>query len=209
MNLRRSKSQFNPAMHFPAQDQAVVSKHYTAANAILEYGSGGSTVLAAELGKPVVSVESDSAWAKQMNALLASRHPNAQATVQHVNIGKTGKWGKPLRPDGALNYHSYPMSVWDSKGFHHPDVILIDGRFRVACFCTTLLRLKKPATILFDDYNGRDRYQIVERLLKPIEQHERMAVFEANPTQIPTDEWAWIIQSFFQTTYAKKRAFWS
>ena len=204
MSALRSKPEFDPVLSFPARDQAVVKKHYAAANAILEYGSGGSTVLAASLGKPVMSVESDPSWANQMNAFLTEQHPNAQAAVTHVDIGKTGKWGKPLKPDGALNYHSYPMSAWDSEGFQHPDVILIDGRFRVACFCTVLLRLNRPATVLFDDYKEREKYHIVERLFKPVEQHEQMAVFELSPTQIPTEEWGWVIQSFFQTAYAKR-----
>ena len=205
MNAPRSKADFDPVLSFTERDQLVVKKHYSAASAILEYGSGGSTVLAAELGKPVVSVESDRSWAKQMNGLLADRHKGAEAAVRHVDIGKTGAWGKPFKTDGALNYHSYPMSVWDSEDFRQPDVILIDGRFRVACFCTTLLRLKQPATVLFDDYEDRERYHIVERLFKPVEKHDRIAVFEIQPTQIPPEEWAWVIQSFFQTVYTTKR----
>jgi hypothetical protein len=200
----RKDPPFDPVLSFPAAVQDFVRDRYAAATRILEYGSGGSTLLAASLGKPVVAVESDASWADKMNARLARDYPEADARVVYRDIGKTGAWGKPLKPDGALRYFTYPMSVWDEPEFADPDLILIDGRFRVACFCTALLRLQKPATILFDDYLDRDYYHSVEKLVKPVEIRERMAVFEVSPGRIPPQEWTWVIGSFFNTTYTKK-----
>jgi hypothetical protein len=47
----------------PADEARLLQDHYARAGVVLEYGSGGSTLLAARLGKQVFSVESDAAWA--------------------------------------------------------------------------------------------------------------------------------------------------
>ena len=58
-----------------------------------------------------------------------------------------------------------------------PDFVLIDGRFRVACFLTTLLYAEKDTLVLFDHYVDRGIYKIVEKFIKPIQINGRQAVF--------------------------------
>lgn len=59
-----------------------------------------------------------------------------------------------------------------------PDLVLIDGRFRVACLLTALLKAKAGTVILFDDYlNRRELYGRVEDLLLMRKQIGRMAEF--------------------------------
>jgi hypothetical protein len=84
------------ALTFPEAEAAFVRAQYQAATVILEYGSGGSTVMAAELGKTVVSVESDLDWAERLAEHLAPI--SATAVVHHADIGPTGAWGVPMRP---------------------------------------------------------------------------------------------------------------
>ena len=58
-----------PDLTLPKAEAAWLAEFYGVAGTILEYGSGGSTVLAAEMpGKTVYSVESDLAWAADMAA---------------------------------------------------------------------------------------------------------------------------------------------
>jgi len=60
-----------------------------------------------------------------------------------------------------------------------PDLILVDGRFRVACFLASLLRGTPGTPILFDDYVGREeRYAHVERYVKPSQPLGRTMLFE-------------------------------
>ena len=54
----------------------------------------------------------------------------------------------------------------------------MDGRFRVACFLTSLLNANKDSIIIFDDYILRPEYHIVEIFEKPIENDNRQAVFK-------------------------------
>jgi len=201
----KKSAPFDPPLSFAQEIQEFLKDTYAAADTILEYGSGGSTVLGASLGKKLWSIESDPNWTDKLNAKIKADYPNANVQVIHRDIGKTGKWGKPKNASNAVNYHSYPMSIWDRTDFEQPDVVLIDGRFRPACFVTAVMRLAKPATILFDDYRDRERYQIVERFMKPARMVEKMAVFNYIPTPIPAEAYGWMIPTFFQTSYAGDR----
>ncbi len=88
------------------------------------------------------------------------------------------------------------MAVWDLDGFVHPDVILIDGRFRAACFLTALFKITKPTLVLWDDYKERPAYHEVEVLVKPAEMVGRMAIFELSPMAVPPERLLWVIQTF-------------
>lgn len=155
---------------------------------VLEYGSGGSTFVALDKGAAhVTTVESDSAWAARLETALGAAYASDRFSVRHVDVGKTGDWGRPVNRAGSGRYHLYPCAVWDAPEFQQPDVVLIDGRFRTACFVTTLLSTKSPVTILFDDYVSRDNYHWVETLCPVSEIAGRMAVFKAGPTTLTPD----------------------
>lgn len=162
-----------------------VRETYAGANVILEYGSGGSTVLAAELGKTVFSVESDRAWAERLANTL--RPISNLARVHHVDLGPTGSWGRPTDESQARRFHAYALSVWDRPDFEEPDLVLIDGRFRAACLVAVLLRAKRPTTVIFDDYRKRRYYHGVEKLARKEEMVGRMARFTVTPGPIPPE----------------------
>ena len=108
--------------------------------------------------------------------------------MKHVNIGQTKAWGRPKTHDRYRVYPSYAFGIYDDPVFKEPDVILIDGRFRQACFYAALFKMTKPVTLLWDDYTNRPHYHGVERYLKPVEKIGRMARFEVAPlSSIPTD----------------------
>ncbi|PKP83715.1 MAG: hypothetical protein CVT80_12330 [Alphaproteobacteria bacterium HGW-Alphaproteobacteria-2] len=182
---------------FPPEEAAWVRECYGAARVILEYGSGGSTVLAAsQPGKQVFSVESDRRWARRLRRHLDAAALPSPVTLHHADIGLTGKWGRPVSDAGWRGYHAYPLSVWDRPGFVPPDLILIDGRFRPACLLTALLRSEQPVTVLFDDYVGRATYRAVERFIAPAATRGRMARFEIEPAPLPRAQLTEIIRLF-------------
>ena len=170
---------------------------YGAASVVLEYGSGGSTILAAEMpGKRVFSVESDPVWAAGVQAYLDSAGVAAEVSLHVVDIGPTKEWGAPVSDAGWKRYHHYPLSVWDREDFRQPDVVLIDGRFRAACFMATMLRITRAVTVLFDDYKGRKPYHGVESYAKPVAMVGRMARFELEPRSFPTRDMTRIFDFF-------------
>jgi hypothetical protein len=167
----------------PPEEAGYLRKMYAQASVILEYGSGGSTVLAAELGKSVISVESDRAWADRLAAHLAP--VSSAARVHYVDVGPTEKWGMPSRPRFHGRFHLYALSAWDLLEDGDPDLVLIDGRFRAACLAAVMLRAKRPTTVLFDDYVDRPYYHGVEKL-SPVEATVgRMARFTVCPNPVP------------------------
>ena len=188
-----------PKLTLPPNEAAEVAAACAVAGVILEYGSGGSTVLAAEMaGKTVFSVESDAEWLESLAGYFALHPPLAKLHLHHGDIGKTKVWGQPQSDKFFRKWPNYPNTVWDLPEFLHPDLVLIDGRFRAACFLTTLFRITRPVTVLWDDYRDRPPYHLVEQLVKPVRIVGRMARFEIMPTPVPADRLAWVIQTYLQ-----------
>ena len=81
-----------------------------------------------------------------------------------------------------LSYHylnrfrDYVHSPW-RHGSLKPDLVLIDGRFRVACFLHSLLAAAPATPILFDDYTNRPHYHLVEEFCPIAETEGRQALF--------------------------------
>jgi hypothetical protein len=188
-----------PVLTLPAEEAAAVTAAYQAAVVILEYGSGGSTVLAAEqAGKTLFSVESDAKWLANMQGYFAENPAKASVHMHHGDIGPTKDWGHPRDAGTFRKWPGYPISVWDLPDFLHPDLVLIDGRFRAACFLTCLFRSRQPMTVLWDDYIDRPVYHAVETLVKPVEMIGRMARFEISPMPLPVDRLAWVIETYLR-----------
>lgn len=178
-----------PKITLPLAERELLTRTYQTARVILEYGSGGSTVLAAQMPETLTfSVESDQAWACDLQRKFDGSDLPSPPILYPVDIGRTGRWGRPVDDGKWQNFHRYPLSIWIEPFFRHPDVVLIDGRLRPACFVATCLHITKPVTVLFDDYVNRPSYHIVENLVKPVETVGRMARFVIRPQPWP----AWI-----------------
>lgn len=189
-----------PELTMPKAEAKLLQLAYADAGVILEYGSGGSTVIAAEMPEKLVfSVESDADWLAMMQGYFAQNPPRANLTLHYADIGATKGWGFPKGEKSFREWPGYPLKVWDHPSFQHPDVVLIDGRFRAACLLTTLFRITRPTLVLWDDYVGREEYHRVEDLVKPAEIIGKMALFELNPTPLPLERLQWIIETFLLT----------
>ncbi|HBT02157.1 hypothetical protein K7H20_14155 [Salipiger manganoxidans] len=172
----------------PEAEAALLRDVYARARVILEYGSGGSTVLASEMrGKTVFSVESDMDWAQMMRRWF-TEHPPATGTEVDViwsDIGPTKEWGHPVDDSAWRSFPDYPLQVWSLPEFRQPDVVLVDGRFREGCALATAFLTEAPLVLLFDDYGQRPQYHRVEEYLGPPQMTGRMARFEIVPQPFP------------------------
>lgn len=186
-----------PKLTLPAAEADLLIGEYARAGVILEYGTGGSTVLAGDAeGRTVFSVESDRDWLDDLAAWFAAHPPRAAVHLHHADVGPTGKWGAPTNNRAWARFHRYPLGVWEREDFVHPDLVLIDGRFRAGCLLATLFRIDRPVTVLFDDYTGRPGYHAVERYVQPSELVGRMARFELTPMDMPRTDLAWVMDQF-------------
>ena len=109
----------------------------------------------------MISVDTSGEWV----STVTSRNPKThRLNIFHADLGNVGRWGRPLSYEFMQQFSSYTDYIW--KQDQTPELILIDGRFRVCCFLTTLKFAKKGTKILFDDYLDRPYYHFVEKHLK-------------------------------------------
>lgn len=190
-----------PELTLPEAEAAALTEAYAAADVILEYGSGGSTVLAAEMpGKRVTSVESDPDWAAKMHRWFDHNPParDSRVDVLWSNIGKTKMWGHPVDQSEWARFPRYPLGVWMRADFVPPDVVFVDGRFRVGCALASAYLTEKPITLLFDDFVPRTAYHKVQDYLGPATLIGRMARFDITPQPIPKEHWLRLTQFMYR-----------
>ena len=143
----------------------------------LEYGSGGTTLLACEIGvQSITSVDTDLTFCTQLIERYKLRKyiDTGRLALRHVNIGPTGNWGYPIsRPKDRQihNYISWPKKV-DAI-----DLILIDGRYRVAVAAAAALTVSTETVIMIHDYFIRPQYSVVEQFLVLVGRVEQLAIF--------------------------------
>ncbi|BDG73313.1 hypothetical protein [Roseomonas fluvialis] len=131
----------------------------------LEWGLGGSTAEALRAGAGlVVSVEGDGAWiaAARDDAAVAAAEATGRLRLVHADIGPTGKWGMPVDRGTRARWPGYAAAPWpvlDAAGAW-PDLVLVDGRFRVAC-CLSMAREclarpdRPPPRLMLHDFNDQ------------------------------------------------------
>ncbi|SEL08145.1 hypothetical protein LVO79_06955 [Roseivivax marinus] len=187
-----------PELTLGEPEEALLRAEYARADVILEYGSGGSTVVASEMpGKRVTSIESDPDWAAMMRGWFSGNPPAAGTSVDvhWCDIGPTRDWGHPTNEDNWRNFARYPLEIWERRDFVHPDVVLVDGRFRLGCALAAAYCAERPLTLLFDDYAHRAHYHRIEGFIgAPAAIAGRMARFDITPQAIPPGKLLRIIQ---------------
>ncbi|MEO8456058.1 MAG: hypothetical protein ABI454_12955 [Sphingomicrobium sp.] len=175
----------------PMLEEQVINrlKHELAsASLYLEFGSGGSTVLADQMGVEGISVESDRFYADVVRARLVT----GGMEIITPRIGITGPFGWPLLKyptTGRLRrWRRYVQEPFERFGSRFPDLIMVDGRFRVACALETARRAHDSghrAKLIFDDYALRPKYHVVAGHLGTPELVGRTAFFEIGHARVP------------------------
>lgn len=170
-----------PAPHMDEQGLACFKDIIGRSRCFLEYGSGASTIHAHNVARVrfTISVETDRQWASKVADSLDKN--GSTALITHCDVGPVGEWGMPVSREGMDRYWRYMTAPWDiarQRGWI-PDIILIDGRFRVASFLFSLISARVGTTILFDDYLNRPAYGLVEEFCRLESRHGRMGLFIA------------------------------
>jgi len=132
----------------------------------LEFGSGNSTRMAARTASilRIDSVESDPEFfGREVATDSAVRQAVAGGRlVPHFPyIGKTQDWGHPTDSSCEQLWPDYSVGVF--AGHRDWDLVLVDGRFRVACGLSVFLTLPGSTRVLVHDFSWRRQYR---RLLR-------------------------------------------
>lgn len=174
-----------PAM--PVDQMQYLQGKLANSKCFLEYGAGGSTRLAARMGVgQIFSVESDVKFSKKVIESALADNPDCRLVMKTPNIGATGAFGAPVDTSAFYRWPGYALNIWDDirAAGQSPDLVLIDGRFRVACFAACMIFCEENVEILFDDYTGRTKqYGVAGQLCKPTRIEGNMAVFHVPPNR--------------------------
>jgi hypothetical protein len=141
-----------------------------------EFGSGHSTLMASQFLKlKVISFETDQYYIPFMKTQIEGSE-KALIDFVHLDVGPTSDWGWPRDTTKLSNYLPSLLNQIGTLNLR-PDLVLIDGRFRVATFlaCCTFA---PGAVILFDDYVERDNYHVIESIIKPKKFVGRIGIFQ-------------------------------
>ena len=190
MNLGLKHPTVSHEPHFDWHGKELFERHICTATVYLEYGSGGSTFWAHNKVRVLVTVDSDRTFLGAIKRKLErTESPRAEARFIYANIGFVKEWGEPIfvrpTPRRVAKWKQYVVAPWtdlQARGLK-PDLILVDGRFRVACVLQSLLKLRGQTNcrILVDDYPERAHYHAMEEFATVCEIHGRMALVKAKP----------------------------
>jgi hypothetical protein len=156
-------------------------RHLTTARAVLEYGAGGSTVLAAQSGvASLYTVDTDPAWLATVQAhpAVARMITSGKATLAHIDLGETKRWGKPRNKLGFWRWPRYAARPW-LDGFR-PDLVLVDGRFRVSCIMRALRDGGEGIKIAVHDFQRR-HYQPALQFASVLDKVDNLVVLQPRP----------------------------
>lgn len=157
----------------------------------LEFGLGGSTLMAIRHGaETVVAVDSDPGWVASVrqHPEVAPLVDSGAAAVLHADIGPIGPWGTPKDRSHIAcwpNYVGLPWAEWRRWG-GLPDLVYVDGRFRVACCLSVALAAAGdhdtgagPLVLLHDVRDDRPYYREVFEVFETIDGVNTLRVLRA------------------------------
>ena len=139
-----------------------------------EYGCGSSTEwVLKNTNVNILSVDSSRDWVDKISSGNAAY--NKRIKLKHIDLGEVENWGRPISYEKSYNFINYFNWIWNQDIL--PDTVLIDGRFRVCCFLTSLKYANENTKIIFDDYNNRPYYHVIEKFIKKEQTCGRQALF--------------------------------
>lgn len=116
---------------------------------VFEYGSGASTIWLSRRAASVVSVEHDRAWHPIVVGKLPSDGVRVRLVAPDALPAPDPRYLSTKPAWRGCNFHSYVHAIDDEPGQF--DVIVIDGRARVACLEHAARRLAPDGLIVFDN----------------------------------------------------------
>eukprot|EP00192_Tetraselmis_astigmatica_P015246 CAMPEP_0117681952 /NCGR_PEP_ID=MMETSP0804-20121206/19322_1 /TAXON_ID=1074897 /ORGANISM="Tetraselmis astigmatica, Strain CCMP880" /LENGTH=176 /DNA_ID=CAMNT_0005491875 /DNA_START=106 /DNA_END=633 /DNA_ORIENTATION=+ len=112
------------------REQALVMGSLGSEKTMLEYGTGGSTKYYSRFVRQYYTIEHNQLFFEKMKPDLDAL-PNVVAHLEPVEKGYNG-WTGGMNAGNYEQFHNYVHAI-DKLGVKHFDVVLVDGRARVAC----------------------------------------------------------------------------
>ena len=174
-------------------DDTLFKKLIQKTDVYFEYGCGKSTEFLLNYSEvDIYSVDTSLDWVSRIKS-VGNCIDKKRLSIEWVDVGPLADWGRPSSFSHRHNFKHYAECLWHKK--KKPDLVLIDGRFRVNCFLTSLKYATVGTFILFDDYVHRPFYHVVEEFCPRIDVCGRQALFQVtdNAKKLVSDE---ILETF-------------
>ena len=179
MNMIKSENGLDSLLPWMArQEIALIEKYLFPSAIMLEWGSGFSTHYFSQFVKGYYSIEHEREWYDKISQLQHIQPINSRAFQERTNKDGCFLFYVPPNkhvPPPESNYISHKDYIEQGGiignmvgGF---DIVLIDGRSRVACSRYIVPWLNKRAVILFHDFwkSTRGRYREILDIYTEIE----------------------------------------
>jgi protein O-GlcNAc transferase len=167
--------------HLSKNDEIMFYRYLENISVYFEYGSGGSTYQASIRNniKKIYSVESDMEWQKKLKQMV--KNPNMTYIFNEMDT-PPNRWGDPGKNATDIQKKNYSNHIRELSKEEQDsiDLVLIDGRFRVACCLKCYDIIKDNCLIAFDDFLNRPHYHIVLEYFDILEKTEdnRMVILK-------------------------------
>lgn len=115
-----------------------------------EWGSGFTTRTADNITMHVTSIEGSREWYYKMKKHNFSN----RTTLRYIDIGKTGAFSHPQDPTKGKEYIHAINST--------QDVILVDGRWRVACAISAFPFLAATGRLMVHDFSRKYYHSLLK-----------------------------------------------
>lgn len=156
-----------------------MSVHLSPGAHVFEYGGGGSTLWLEDHDAVVTVAEHDASWHQQLQQVLSAR---------------TKVLLRPSETTGTIRsaVHEGYFDSYVSAITHEPDesldLVIVDGRARVACVRQALPKVKPGGLLLLDD-TERLRYRPAVDLMAGWESHTFSGLKPGSPIPAQTSVW--------------------
>ena len=115
-----------------------------------EWGSGFTTRTADTIAMRVTSIEGSREWYDKMQTHVFSN----RTTLRYIDIGKTGDFSHPEDPTKGTPYINAINST--------QDVILVDGRWRVACAISAFPFIAPKGRLMVHDFSRKQYHSLLK-----------------------------------------------
>jgi len=150
----------------------------------IEFGAGGSTLYATQNNvKNIYSIETDLEWINKLKNydLIKNKLEKKELTIKYLDLECT--WWKHVTwatSSEECSKNNWPLYSKLADECHFtPDLILIDGRFRISSALESIKLMTDDTYLLFHDYiDFRKQYYVIEEFFDKVEKIEKLQVFK-------------------------------
>jgi len=138
-----------------------------------EFGCGGSTVFCDSPQRKIKSIDNNEVWLNKVRPLIS---PTTE--LIYINTGPVLEYGNPADPTLVAGFADYSLAF--SQRDSETDLVLVDGRFRIACALQIVLSNYTGVVLLHDA--ERSEYQPVFKFFTVIERVENLIALRVRST---------------------------